>query len=404
MNILFLTIIKVDDIHERGIYTDLLRKFKAMGHNVYVVCTVERRYKKKTTFLNSDGVHILQVWSPNIQKANIVEKGIGTLMLERSYLKGIKKYLDHINFDMVLYSTPPITFSSVITYVKKKCNALSYLMLKDIFPQNAVDLGMMRRNGFLHNYFRRKEKNLYRISDYIGCMSPANVAYIRKHEPHIPRQRVEIFPNSIELSVITCSDEEKNKVRNKYGIPKNVTVCIYGGNLGRPQGLDFLLEVIKKNRENDKVFFLVVGGGTEFGKIDSSFKKNNLKNALLFAQLPKSDYDKLVQSCDIGMIFLSPDFTIPNFPSRILSYMEYSMPVLLATDRQTDIGTIAMQEGFGLACLSGDMETFNKNLGMLVENEERRKEMGNKGRRFLEKNYQVENTYQIIMAHLHATI
>jgi hypothetical protein len=84
--------------------------------------------------------------------------------------------------------------------------------------------------------------------------------------------------------------------------------------------------------------------------------------------------------------------------------MEYSMPVLLATDRQTDIGTIAMQEGFGLACLSGDMETFNKNLGMLVENEERRKEMGNKGRRFLEKNYQVENTYQIIMAHLHATI
>ena len=58
----------------------------------------------------------------------------------------------------------------------------------------------------------------------------------------------------------------------------------------------------------------------------------------------REEYDNLVQICDVGLIFLNARFTIPNFPSRLLSYTEIGKPVLAATDENTDIGKIIEEE------------------------------------------------------------
>lgn len=76
-----------------------------------------------------------------------IEKGVTLITLERGYIKAIKEHYADLRFDVVLYTTPPITFNNAVEYVKKRDHALSYLMLKDIFPQNAVDMGMMRKTG-----------------------------------------------------------------------------------------------------------------------------------------------------------------------------------------------------------------------------------------------------------------
>lgn len=107
MNVIFLTLVRVSDIEERGIYQDLMRKFRDEGHNVYIVTPYERRMGKDTCLVESNGVHILNVKTLNIQKTNIVEKGIGTLLLESQYKAAIKKYLGGVRFDLITYSTPP---------------------------------------------------------------------------------------------------------------------------------------------------------------------------------------------------------------------------------------------------------------------------------------------------------
>ena len=110
----------------------------------------------------------------NIQKTNLIEKGISTLEIEQQYINAIKKYFNNEKFDLVLYATPPITFCKVIEFVKKRDGAFAYLMLKDIFPQNAVDLCMLKKSGFrgiAYKYFRSKEKHLYEISDKIGLIT-----------------------------------------------------------------------------------------------------------------------------------------------------------------------------------------------------------------------------------------
>lgn len=399
MNILFLTITRFTTIAERGIYTDLMRFFAEQGHQMYIVAPSERRYKKPTNIRHERGVSILNVAIPNIQKTNLLEKGLSTLLLERLFLKAIKKHFSHIRFDLVIYSTPPITFTKIISEIKMRDNAQAYLLLKDIFPQNAVDLQMLKQGGLIHRFFYQKELALYRVSDYIGCMSPANVAFLLKHHPWLDPARVEVNPNSTALLTSTMDQSPKNTIRESHQLPTDKTIFVYGGNLGKPQGIGFLLQTIEACAALSEAFFLVVGSGTEYPCMQRWFDTRKPANARLIETMPKDDYDKLVSACDVGLIFLDPRFTIPNYPSRLLSYLENSMPVITATDPNTDIGSIAEENGYGLKCLSGDIQTMKQHIQYCCENPEKVKEMGQKGYDFLKNNYTVQHSYDIIMKH-----
>lgn len=394
MNLLFLTLVEINSIEERGIYQDLLRKFRDEDHNVTIVTPVERRRGISTNSIEKAGVSIIQVKTFNLQKTNIIEKGIGTLAVEYQYLSAIKKYTSNKKFDLVLYSTPPITFSRVIEFVKKRDLAKSYLLLKDIFPQNAVDMGMIKEKGILHNFFIKKEKKLYQISDVIGCMSPANLDFILKYNQEVSKDKVEVNPNTIEPILLNYSDSQKIMIRQKYRIPIDKKVLVYGGNLGKPQGLDFLLETIEGTK-NEDVFFLIIGDGTEFPKIQKWFLDNNPINAKLLQKLPKEDYDQLLAACDIGMIFLDKNFVIPNFPSRLLSYLEMKLPVLVATDENTDIGDIIENANCGYKVLAGNQDEMQQKLEILLKVD--LKEMGRNAEKLLMNEYTVDKSYGLIM-------
>lgn len=395
MNILFLTI--VYPVNETNLYTDLMQEFIEGGHNVYVITSTERRYKKSTSIGIERRVTVLRLKTLNLQKTNLLEKGLATLLLEYQYISAIKKYYGNISFDLVIYSTPPVTFARVINYCKEVYKANTYLLLKDIFPQNAVDLGLVRKDSLLYKYFRNKEKKLYRLSDFIGCMSPKNVEYLIKHNANLACEKIEVCPNSIIPKPLNpINNDLKRSIRNKYGIPTDRLLLLYGGNLGKPQGIDFILEVLTSNKDNINVFFLIVGSGTEYASLERSIKENDISNVKLIGMLPKNEYDALVQVSDIGLIFLDKRFTIPNFPSRLLSYMEYSLPVIAATDINTDIGAIIEQGKFGFWCESGDIDGFNTILNKIL-NYKDINQMRINSRKYLEDNYSAKCSYQIIV-------
>ena len=374
-NILFLSFIKYKTINVHDFYADILRNYVKDGHHVYVVTPVESKYGIETSVLKETGCDILQVKIGGYFNVNSIRKGITLIEIEHQVISAIKKYWSSVKFDMVLYATPPISFAKVIQYIKKRDNAISYLMLKDIFPQNAVDLGMMSKTGIksvLYKYFRKQEKQLYCYSDRIGCMSQANVDYVIKHNPEINSSKLEICPNCIEPQDMSISPEERNKLRRKYNIPLDKTVFVYGGNLGKPQGIPFIIECLKKQKKNTE-------------------KPENMK---LMSKLPKDDYDRMVAACDVGLIFLDHRFTIPNFPSRLLSYMQAKLPVLAATDPNTDIGEVISQGGFGWWCESNDTGAFSELVKKALEAD--LNEMKTNETKYLMENYTANMIYKNI--------
>lgn len=399
MHILFITFCKTVDIKERGIYSDLLRKFHKEGHELFIVYPIERKEKRPTTLYEEPGIHYLGVYTLNIQQSSIVEKGIGTLLVESQFEHAIHKYFNSVSFDLILYSTPPITFTHLIGNLKRSNpKATTYLLLKDIFPQNAVDLEMFGKKSLFYYYFRSKEKTLYRNTDFIGCMSPANVDYIIRNNPEVDKDHVEVCPNSIELSADNVNDIHREEVLQRYGIPSGRPIFLYGGNLGKPQGIPFFIKCLDANSSRTDCHILVVGTGTELKLLQAWYLEKKPKSVTVMNGLPKNDYDILVQCCDVGLVFLDHRFTIPNYPSRILSYLENKMPVLCATDSSTDIGRIAEKNGYGYWCESDSVEAFTVVLDKMIHSN--MKEMGENGYRFLKDHYLVDNSYNIIMQHV----
>lgn len=405
MNIIFLTLAKISNIEDKFIYNDLMRKFRDEGHQVYIVSAVERRLGIETALSENHGVKILSVKTLNVQKTNVLEKGLGTLLIERQFKAAIKKYLSGVKFDLITYSTPPITFTNVVRYLKKRNpQAISYLQLKDIFPQNAVDIGMFGEKSIFNWYFRRQEIKLYKNSDYIGCMSPANVEFVREHNPYYSAERVEIAPNSLELKEKPMQEGQYNSesyyIRKKYDLPTDRPLFIYGGNIGKPQGIEYLIKCMDAVKNRLDCYFVIVGSGTEKGKLDNWYDRQGHDNNLavkVMSFLPKEDYDMLVRYCDVGLIFLDHRFTIPNYPSRLLSYLENKMPIICATDKNTDIGKIAEVNGYGFWCESVNPSDFTVLVDKMLESD--RKAMGEKGYQFLKNNYLVEHTYKAIIKH-----
>ena len=406
MNVIFLTMAPIADISVKEIFPDLLRVYVAKGHQVFVVSPRERRMGVQTNLKTEGAVHYLGVRTLNLQKTNVLEKGAGQIMVEMQFKRAIREYWNDIKFDLILYATPPITLQGVVKYLKtKNPQAVTYLMLKDIFPQNAVDIGMMTTTGvkgLFYRYFRKKEKELYAVSDYIGCMSPANVQYVLEHNPEIEASRVEVAPNSVELvenkMEVGQEKDEWYYIRKKYDLPTDRPVFIYGGNVGKPQGVEYLIKCLDAVKERTDCFFVIVGNGTEYGKLEEWYNRQiGIKTIKLMPRLERNDYDMMVRYSDVGLIFLDQRFTIPNYPSRILNYLEYKIPIICATDVNTDVGKIAEENGYGYWCESVKPENFTALVDKMLVSD--RKTMGEKGYQFLKENYQIEHTYNAIMKH-----
>lgn len=398
MKVLFLSISAMPRLDGHSISIDLLHEFQRNGHEVYIVAALHKCEHTETYLCEEAGCDVLRVKIGKNKKANPITKGITTVLLPHTYISAIKKYFPHVKFDLVLYPTPPITHYDTVKFIKKRDGARSYLLLKDIFPQNALDIGMMTKRGWkgiLAWYFRRKEKKLYGISERIGCMSQANVDYVLRHNPEVDPAKVEICPNAIEVQDMSVDADVRAELRAKYNIPQDKKVFVYGGNLGRPQGIPFVMECLKRQKDNPDAFFLLVGDGTEYKKLEAFMQAEQFENAVLLKRLPKEDYDRLVAACDVGLIFLDHRFTIPNFPSRLLGYLQAKLPVLACTDPNTDIGKVITEGGFGWWCESNDADAFGKQLDAAMAAD--LPAMGERGFAYLNEHYTVERAYQTIM-------
>ena len=379
----------------KNIYTDLAEELGKK--NKITVLTAEEEKNIKCTELNEEkNFEVLRVKTGNIFNVNLIEKAISYITLQQKLKKAIKKYLKQRQYDLIIFMAPPVTLAKVVKYAMKKYNAKSYLMQKDIFPENALDLGILKKWNPAYYYFRYKEKQMYKIATKIGCMSYGNIEYIKKHNKFIPENKLELFPNTIKIS-----EDYKNKkdydIRKKFNIPLEATIAIYGGNVGKPQGISFILEVLNEYRNRKDIFFIFSGKGTEKKKIFDYVKNYKIENVITVEYMQKEEYDKILKNVDIGLIFLDYRFTIPNIPSRTLSYFEYSIPILAATDKNTDYKDIIVNQAkAGLWCESNNVREFKEKLDYLIANKEKRIELGINGRKFLEDNWTVEKSVKIL--------
>jgi glycosyltransferase involved in cell wall biosynthesis len=212
-------------------------------------------------------------------------------------------------------------------------------------------------------------------------MSPGNVSYVLAHNPSVDPVKLHELPNWIAERHVLKGKAPAESFRASWGVEERDLLCVFGGNLGKPQQVGFLADVANLLRDEPNIRIVIVGRGTESQSIKREIAEQNLPNVVLRERLPRDEYQQLLSAADVGFVLLNKRFTIPNIPSRLTGYWAAGVAVLAATDTATDLNEAFLTKyGGGEWVRMSDASAFAKKLRYYLKNRELVSEMGERGR------------------------
>ena len=324
------------------------------GHKVSVVTSQPEDYlsadlmqKVQTEVSFENGVRVIRIKRLHAHKANYIMRGLAEISMQHRFQQKANKYIKE-KVDAVIVYTPPLPLAMVGSKIKKKYNARYLLNVQDIFPQNAIDLGIIK-NGLIKMFFEWMEKRAYEEADKITAHSENNMKFLIDRKG-VPEEKITSLWNWIDLTPYT-SIERKGLFRKRYGL-ENKFIFLFGGIMGPSQHLDFILQVAKELIEIEDICFLLVGDGSEKERLQKIAQSMSLKNVIFQPLVSKEEYPFLVKDADVGLACLSNKNRTPVYPGKILSYMAASIPIVAFLNSQSDGHHIIKEAKCGYSMLS----------------------------------------------------
>ncbi|MGF2850830.1 glycosyltransferase family 4 protein [Vibrio anguillarum] len=366
---------------------ELALELMKQGHEVTVITPHFDKDKPILIEDRFDGVAVWRFLSGQIKDVHKIKRAINETLLSYRAWHAIQRKVDRSTFDGVVYYSPSIFFGSLVSNIKKRCQCNSYLVLRDFFPQWAIDSGLMKEGSVIERYFRFFESASYRQADSIGVMSEKNLEIFNSNtEQQYPTT---ILRNWANLSPHDLSDKASN-LRERLEINDEV-IYFYGGNIGHAQDMANLMRLARSMQCFDKAHFLFVGQGDEVKLVNDLMKEWNLTNCTYLPSVSQDEFKDILAQVDVGLFSLSSQHSAHNFPGKLLGYMVQSLPILGSVNQGNDLMDLVNASHAGLISVNGDDDVFFENASKLQNDAELRRTIGVSGYKLLEKEFEVGN-------------
>ena len=310
-----------------------------------------------------NGVRVVHLNAPKTKGIGYIRRTINEFRMPFTMLGKLKKTpVTNESWDGVVWYSPSIFFGPLVKEIKKRSSCQSYLILRDIFPQIAVDIGLLRSWGPPYIFFRAVEKHQYSFADTIGVQTQGDISYFDSLRLR-PSCRVEVLNNWLEElpdtgSSISVADTPL----------KNRKIFVYAGCMGSLQGVDVLFDLAERLKGKKDIGFLFVGRGSKVSHLRKLVDMRNLDNVIFFDEVPPSEIPGLYSQCHVGMVALDPRHKTHNIPGKFLSYMRYGLPTLAHVNLNNDLIRLIEQERVGRACVRAlDITELQNHAEKLVE-------------------------------------
>lgn len=344
---------------------DLSQEFVRQGHDVTVIVPthlIETPWVLETL----EGVQVLRVKAMQTRDTPYVKRTLAELALSWFVRRGLEKSpLRDTKWDGVVWYSPTIFFGRAAAWLKKKSGCPSYLIIRDIFPEWAVDLGLMKRGGAIHRFFQYFERVQYDAADTIGVQSPAGLPYFADWKSHSGR-RLEVLQNWLAPAKdMGCSISIANSPL------AGRKIFVYAGNMGAAQAMDMVLSLAERMRDREDFGFLFVGRGSDVPRLREIAAAKQLPNVLFHDEIDPGEVPGLLAQCHVGLVMLDPRHKTHNVPGKFLTYMQAGLPVLARINAGNDLIDLIAQENVGRAYVGESVEAFG-DLGIeLADNQDR---------------------------------
>jgi len=298
------------------------------------------------------GVDVLRLKAPLTKDIGYIRRTLAELIMPYVAWRRLKTSpLAEVQWDGVVWYSPSIFFGPIIKRIKCAGLCRSYLILRDIFPEWAVDMGLMRR-GVPYLFFKAIEQYQYSVADVIGVQTPANLGYFEKWASN-PSRKVEVLQNWLaDSSDIGCSiSVSRTPLHGRK-------IFVYAGNMGVAQGVGVLLNLADYLKSRSDLGFLFVGRGSDVERLRADAEKSDLDNVFFADEIDPDEIPGLYAQCHVGLVALDPRHKTHNVPGKFLSYMQWGLPVLACINPGNDLETLINDEKIGRVSTDGSVATL----------------------------------------------
>ena len=370
---------------------ELACEFKEEGHDVTVVTPVPK-LKAKTEISTLDGVTVCRFKSGEIKNVGKVKRAINETLLSRYAWRSFKDHFKKNPHDLIIYYSPTIFWGGLVERLKKLWSAPSYLILRDLFPQWAIDQGLIREGSKIEKYFRYFEKKNYAAADIIGLMSQKNLESFK--ETVTADKKLEVLYNWAANVPVKAESDYKEKL----GLTGK-TVYFYGGNIGHAQDMMNIVRLAKNMQNETNAHFVLVGAGDEVELVREAIKQEKLDNMTLLPSVSQDAFKQMLAAFDVGLFTLHQDHSTHNFPGKLLGYIVQELPILGSVNAGNDLQEIVEEAGAGFVTVNGEDEKLLENALKLLD-ENTRREVGQNAKKLLESTFSVEAATRQILKNI----
>jgi glycosyltransferase involved in cell wall biosynthesis len=370
---------------------DLADAFRALGHNPTAVVPGELE-GKSYELIEYSGVEVLRLAAPPTRRSSKLGRAIAECLLPFVMLRKLRlSPLRSRPWDVVVWYSPPIFFAPLVWTMRRKSRRCrTYLILRDIFPEWALHLGLLAR-GPAYYFFKGVALLQYSVSDVIGIQTDSNRDFLPNWLKR-DRKRIETLHNWLAKTPIkACSiNLEKTSLAGR-------TIFAYVGNLGIAQGVEFILETAAFLNGSQDVGFLFVGRGSEFGRLKEASLARGLDNVLFFDEIDPAEIPALLAQCHVGLVALHPAHKTHNVPGKFVSYVRYGLPVLARLNADSDLEQLILTSGVGEAYVGDSVAEFSRLVEKMAKDDFGRKRMSERGLDLGEHMFSPERAAQQIL-------
>lgn len=333
---------------------DLSREFARQGHELTVLLP-SAEITQPWVEEKVEGIQVLRLRSPRTKDISYLRRTLAELMMPFAMLRCLRQSpLANERWDGVVWYAPSIFHGPLASALKKASGCRGYLIVRDIFPEWALDMGLMSR-GLPYRFFRAVARYQYAVADAIGVQTPGNLAYFRGWSRR-PGRALEVLQNWLEDAPITSCSISAAAMSALAGRK----VFVYAGNMGIAQGMGILIDLAERLRHRSDIGFLFVGRGSDAARLSSVATARGLDNVVFRDEIDPDEIPGLYAQCHVGLVALDPRHKSHNIPGKFLTYMQSGLPVLANINAGNDLADLIRQHDVGRVSEDGSIETLER--------------------------------------------
>ncbi len=369
---------------------DLSREFVRQGHALTVLLPSPDQ-EMPWLLEDFDGVQILRLKAPRTKEIGYVRRTLGEFTMPFYMLRQFRKSpFSSERWDGVVWYTPSIFHGPLASALKRRSNCKGYMIIRDIFPEWAVDMGLMGR-GLPYRFFDTIARYQYSVANVIGVQTPGNQKYF-EHWQQKPGRTLEVLQNWLDKPA-----QARCFIRVNETTLVGRKVFVYAGNMGVAQGMDILLDLVERLQHRTDVGFLFVGRGSDAVRLKNSAKDRKLDNVLFYDEINPDEIPDLYSQCIAGIVALDPRHKSHNIPGKFLTYMQSGLPVLANVNRGNDLAQMIRIENVGQVCETNNIDNLYKKVNELLDQIESDTQLSMRCANLFEREFSVHKAVEQIV-------